>query len=451
MGTVPATYPNAGDRRAFSLSAVLDAHYAHPEDHEARERAENSLNCIREVRAARPAESWAPRPADGGVVVPDELLAHSMRTVRAAVTTRATAIGVEDPRIAYDDIVGEFLNIGEILPYCNVKMGLNPEETLPLVRYPDGTFRTVTENQALVSADTVIGALGVAINNAVTALTLAANATDAVAVGDYLRVGSETVQVTVVTSQASFTVARGELGTGRRAHADAVAVTLLAKDPGQLDTLTGEQKKLSPHTIRGNVRYTPEANVGSRMMVGAIGLDEGIRQMANQVEDQIAKGTGANGQPSGFETLVVAANTRTKATALADGDLGLVTNLWRDASKALVPVRGRVWVQSPEMGNYLYGARPGGNATDHDGATLKGAPLVESTRITESTFAGDVNKGAIWLLYGPDVVVGFFGEDTEVSVQRVNETGDWDVVMIKFWDVQFRRPGQTIRKFVVET
>ena len=448
MTTVPAKAKKSPEGEAFSLPTLIEAHYAPPGDWEIRERAENSVRCIEVLQAARPYGAWQQRSVYGGVMVPDQLLAQSMGLVRAEITTRTTAAGVDDTRVAYDSVIGQLIAIGEVLPHCRVFTGLNPPEALPQVNFARGTFRNVAENTALLDSDAAIGTLGAALANtaAATTLTLAANASTAIAVDDYLKVGNEVVLVTGVTSQSSFTVARAHEGTARAAHANGAAVTLQAKSPGTLVALNSEKKTLTPHTIRGNFQYTAEANVGSRMMVGPLGIDEGIRVMAGEIEDGIALGTGLNGQVSGFETLLTAGNTVENSAALGNDDFDLINQPWMAMTQQGVPIPGRFWVMSPHMGKFLYGAMRGGHPVNLDGETLRGRPVVESGRITESARAADA-KGAIWLLYGPEITVGFFGEDTEVSITRVDATSDWDVVLLKFWDVAFRR-SQIIHKFV---
>ena len=316
------------------------------------------------------------------------------------------------------------------------------------MKFPRGAFRNVGENTALLDSETAIGTLGAALADtaAATTLTLAANASTAIAVDDYLTVGNETVLVTGVTSQSSFTVSRAELGTARAVHANGADVTRQAKSPGTLLALSSDKKTLTPHTIRGNFQYTAEANVGSRMMVGPLGIDEGIRIMAGEIEDGIALGTGMNGQVSGFETLVTTGNTVEVSSALGNDHFDSIMEPWMKMTQQGVPIPGRFWVQSPHMANFLYGGMRGGQPVNLDGQMLRGKPVVESSRIMESERAAGA-RGVIWLLYGPEITVGFFGEDTEVSITRVDGTPDWDVVLMKFWDVAFRRP-QIIHKFV---
>ena len=239
---------------------------------------------------------------------------------------------------------------------------------------------------------------------------------------------------------------RGQLGTVAAAHADADAVTLQAKSPGTLVALNSDKKTLTPHTIRGNFQYTAEVAIGSRMTVGPLGIDEGIRIMAGEVEDGIALGTGLAGQVSGFETLVTDGNTVEDDSAIGNSDLDLIMRPWMHMTDQGVPIPGRFWVVDSHMSNWLYGGQQGGQPLSLDGMTLKGKPMVESSRISRSARTTGA-RGVAWLLYGPEITVGFFGEDTEVSITRVDGTSDWDVVLLKFWDVAFRR-SQVIHRFV---
>ena len=444
---MPATPKASPDYRRFSLRTLLEAHYAPEGEWEIRERAENSVRCVEVIHAARPADAWMQRPVDRGVVVPDELLIQSMGLVKAAITTRTTAAGVDDTRVAYDSVIGQLIDIGECLPHCRVFTGLNPPEALPQVNFARGTFRNVAENTGLL-VDEAIGTLGAALTDAdaSTTLTLAAAASSTVAVDDYLKVGDEIVLVTGVTSQLIFTVARAQQGTARAGHLVAAAVTLLAKSPGTLVALNSDKKTLTPHTIRGNFQYTAEVAIGSRMSVGPLGIDEGIRIMAGEVEDGIALGTGLAGQVSGFETLVTDGNTVEDDSAIGNADLDLIMRPWMHMTDQGVPIPGRFWVVDSHMSNWLYGGQQGGQPLSLDGMTLKGKPMVESSRISRSARTTGA-RGVAWLLYGPEITVGFFGEDTEVSITRVDGTSDWDVVLLKFWDVAFRR-SQVIHRFV---
>ena len=444
---MPAKPKATPDYRRFSLRTLLEAHYAPEGEWEIRESAENSARCIEVIRAARPADAWMQRPVDQGVVVPDELLIQSMGLVKAAITTRTTAAGVDDTRVAYDNVIGQLIDIGECLPHCRVFTGLNPPEALPQVNFARGTFRNVAENTGLL-VDEAIGTLGAALTDAdaSTTLTLAAAASSTVAVDDYLKVGDEIVLVTGVTSQLIFTVARAQQGTARAGHLVAAAVTLQAKSPGTLVALNSDKKTLTPHTIRGNFQYTAEVAIGSRMTVGPLGIDEGIRIMAGEVEDGIALGTGLAGQVSGFETLVTDGNTVEDDSAIGNSDLDLIMRPWMHMTDQGVPIPGRFWVVDSHMSNWLYGGQQGGQPLSLDGMTLKGKPMVESSRISRSARTTGA-RGVAWLLYGPEITVGFFGEDTEVSITRVDGTSDWDVVLLKFWDVAFRR-SQVIHRFV---
>ena len=442
---MPAKPKATPDYRRFSLRTLLEAHYAPEGEWEIRERAENSARCVEVIRAARPADAWMQRPVDQGVVVPDKLLIQSMGLVKAAITTRTTAAGVDDTRVAYDSVIGQLIDIGECLPHCRVFTGLNPPEALPQVNFARGTFRNVAENTGLL-VDEAIGTLGAAHTDAVTTMTLTAVATSTVAVDDYLKVNDEIVLVTAVASQSSFTIVRGQLGTVAAAHADADAVTLQAKSPGTLVALNSDKKTLTPHTIRGNFQYTAEVAIGSRMTVGPLGIDEGIRIMAGEVEDGIALGTGLAGQVSGFETLVTDGNTVEDDSAIGNSDLDLIMRPWMHMTDQGVPIPGRFWVVDSHMSNWLYGGQQGGQPLSLDGMTLKGKPMVESSRISRSARTTGA-RGVAWLLYGPEITVGFFGEDTEVSITRVDGTSDWDVVLLKFWDVAFRR-SQVIHRFV---
>ena len=434
-----ATPKVSPDLNRWSLNALLQAHY-NPGSWELSEAAEHSVRAIEVINAARPSDRWRMKATLGGVVVPDVLLARSMGLIQAAITTRTTASGVDDDRVAYDSVIGALIGIGEVLPHCRVFTGLEPPEGLPQLRFPDGSFRNVAENVSVDSANTGVGTLGAALANSATALTLTlnANASETVSVGDYLIVGNEIVQVTAVASQSSFTVARAQVGTARAAHAGAAAVALVAREPATLYALSGEKKTLTPHTIRGSFRYTPEVAIGSRMQVGRLGIDEGIRQMADQVETELALGDGMNGRVTGFESALIAAHAEAETAALGNSDLHEPKILWLKASQAKVPVPGRFWVFDPEMNYWARGRLRGGYGSSLI-ETMEGDAIVESSRITGSPFSSAGDKGVAWLLYGPDITVGFFGEDTEVSIQRVNATGEYDVVMLKFWDVAFRR------------
>ena len=454
MTTSPAKPKPSPDPRRFSVGALLEAHYSRPDDWQTRQAGEDSTRAVEVVMAARPADVWTQRAAQNGVIVPDELLVRSMGlpsggAIQAAITTRSAAAGVDDAMVAYDSVIGQLVAQGEVMPHCRIRSGLEPPEVLPQVNFARGAFGTVPENTR-PAADVAIGTLGANLGAGATAttLTLAAAASQLVRVDDYLVVGSERMLVTAVASQTSFTVDRAQEGTARRAHASGAAVTLATKSPSTLTALASAQRTLTPHTLRGHFTYTPEVRVGTRMRIGVIGVDEGIRLMAEQVENEIARGTGTGGQVTGFETYLSASNSRRITTPLNDASLYDIKEIWYDATVAGVPVNGRFWAVSPAMSRYLYGGMRGGQPGSVR-ELMGDVAIVESGRITESAFSAPGRRGVAWLLQGNDITVGFFGEDTEVSVQRVNATGDWDVVMLKFWDVAFRRP-EAVRRFLVE-
>ena len=437
------------DLSRFSAGALLEAHFSTPDEWETREAAQDSVRAVEVIRAARPKDSWEQKAAQGGVVVPDELLAMSTGLVQAAITTRATAAGVDDTTVAYDSVIGQLVAQGEVMPHCRVRTGLQPPEALPQVNFARGAFGPVAENSR-PAGNVAIGALGAALTAAAasTTLTLAANASQLVRVDDYLLIDAETLLVTAVASQSSFTVGRGQEGSDRRAHANGAAVTLATRSPATLVASNDQKRTLTPHTIRGHFVYTPEAAIGTRMRIGVLGIDEGIRLMAEQVENEIARGSGLNGQVSGFETVLATGNSRRVTVPLHDGSVYDIKEIWYDATTAGVPVNGRFWVISAAMSRFLYGGLAGGLP----GSVMElmgDRPIVESGRISESTYSQQGRRGVAWLLYGPDITVGFFGDDTELSINRVNETGDWDVVMLKFYDLAFRR-AEAVRRFRVE-
>ena len=85
----------------------------------------------------------------------------------------------------------------------------------------------------------IVGELSAAMTDAEgsTALTLAADATAEVSVGDFLQVENEYVRVTAVVSQQSFTVARGQLGSERAPHEIGDDVSLVSLPPDRIYTL----------------------------------------------------------------------------------------------------------------------------------------------------------------------------------------------------------------------
>ena len=85
----------------------------------------------------------------------------------------------------------------------------------------------------------IIGELNAAMTDAEgsMALTLAAAATKVVSVGDFLQVENEYVRVTAVSSQQSFTVARGQLGSERAPHEIGDDASLVSLPPDRIYTL----------------------------------------------------------------------------------------------------------------------------------------------------------------------------------------------------------------------
>ena len=78
-----------------------------------------------------------------------------------------------------------------------------------------------------LAASAAIGTLGAALTDSGTALTLGADASETIEVGDKLRVGTEDMVVTAVTDQRTFTVTRGADGTDAAAHNAGAAVAKL--------------------------------------------------------------------------------------------------------------------------------------------------------------------------------------------------------------------------------
>ena len=83
-------------------------------------------------------------------------------------------------------------------------------------------------------ADVSIGTVGTALSASVQVLSLAADATQTLSMGDLLRIDDEVVLVTAVSNQSTFTVSREAWGTDDTSHTVGTTVSLLQPGAGRV-------------------------------------------------------------------------------------------------------------------------------------------------------------------------------------------------------------------------
>lgn len=191
---------------------------------------------------------------------------------------------------------------------------------------------------------------------------------------------------------------------------------------------------LTPKMLRGYFVYSPEVEWTSRQRMGEDGVREVLRQMADYMEEQIWKGSGANAQVQGLEDRITPertlnypslALTRDHAWSLVDAFNG---------HKLARP--GRFFAATREMSKLLNGIR----LDREDGGMyrrLHHLPVVDTTRPTE-----DGGDGRLWAVQGQDVMVRLFGEDYELVVDRAQGNdvgaGNFRVLVLRQWDMALR-------------
>ena len=189
----------------------------------------------------------------------------------------------------------------------------------------------------------------------------------------------------------------------------------------------------TPKMLRGYFVYSPEVEWSTRRRMGIEGVTEVLRQMADYMETQIWRGTGANAQVQGLEARITADRTANYPSLALGRD-----HAWEllDALNGhKVRRSGRFFAATREMSKLLNGIR-----MEDDGGMyrrLHNLPVVDTTRPSE-----DGDDGRLWLVSGRDVIVGMFGEDFEVVMDRAqgSEVGaaNYRVLVLRQWDLALR-------------
>ena len=195
-------------------------------------------------------------------------------------------------------------------------------------------------------------------------------------------------------------------------------------------SFTFDRVELSHKLLRAAWDYTPELNLSARRRINVEGVEEARRQFAHQIETQLWTGTGMDGQVMGLEARLTAdrqityprgAWTRDYAWALMDAFNG-----------NLLDRMGRVFVATRQMSKDLVTV-----GWDTGERRMWTVPLVDTVRPSEDGADPDVT-GRLWLLQGRDIIVGLYGDDMEVIVDRDQKTGNHQVTCIRQWDLNLR-------------
>ena len=361
--------------------------------------------------------------------------------LEAATTTTATAVGLQQEVSPLADVfaraAGPARLLG-ILPRRPLRQGRLNFPRVRLGPLPNANL------EGQFTADQIIGAVGASINAAAVALTLDANATSTVAVGDYLKINDEIVRVTAVTSQQAFTVARGQVTTAGAAH-NASAVVFLLRSHYAIDSVATGVKRFAIEfktTAEAAVGYggQPAAMDDMEGMLTALVEADFLPFLAAKMNEDLWQADGTANKVKGMASLVDADHTSTYAAAVtAQALLDAMYEMVFAADDADVP-ENRVFMVSPRFYRKLLVTEL---ATTKDlvvydamgRPSIWGIQIVKDTDISESATATDF--GRCWLLAVPWLRMVDYdgpGADPEFIFDRENQTGNWILTVIRLWD-----------------
>ena len=196
---------------------------------------------------------------------------------------------------------------------------------------------------------------------------------------------------------------------------------------------TLDNVQYTPKMVRGYFTYSPEVEWSSRRRMGIEGVVEVLRQMADYMETQIWRGTGMDAQVQGLEARITADRTANYPSLALDRD-----HAWElvDALNGhKVRRSGRFFAATGEMSKQLNGIRLEDNGGMY--RRLHNLPIVDNTRPSE-----DGTDGRLWIVSGRDVIVGLFGDDSEVVMDRAQGSeagaGNYRVLVLRQWDMALR-------------
>ena len=412
----------APDYGRFDLDTVVEA-AIHPWNPAVMERAANSLRCIEAAHGG-----LSQKVEDGRFLVPDSLFSAGVARagmVQAAQTTTGTAAGLVD-EVLQPGFIGFLTGGGELLPYLSVRSGLASPVAVPRVA---GAVSPTPAAEGENRSATLVAFEGGAGEGAVaTATVSAAGVITAIAV---------TAGGMGYTSVPNVVITGSGMGAAATATVVGEAVTAVAVDDGGTGygrllpvTFTYDQVEFTPKVLRAAWDYTPELNLSARRRIGVEGVEEVRRQFAHQIETQLWTGSGMNGQVQGLEARLTMARRTSYPRGAWNRDHAW---LLMDALNGnLLDRQGRVFVATREMSKQLVTV-----GWDKEQRSMWGVPLVDTVRPSEDGAGANVT-GRLWLLQGRDVIVGLYGDDIEVIVDREQKTGNHQVTCLRQWDLNLR-------------
>ena len=442
LRTPAVTLPDEPLSIAAAIAGVQDMVFDRLPGQAGSEPTAAKVRRLRHLVAARqagigPREGFSSRTGtDFTIHVPEALL-------QAAVTTTTTAVGLNQEMSPLADLFARAAGPAALLGVLPRRMrGMGLQQFPRVVTGPVPSARP----EGGFVQDANVGALGANVGAAATAITLAANATSTVRVGDYLQVNAEYLKVTAVTNQAAFTVARGQAGSVAVAHVATDAVILI-QTLYIIDHVATSPKRFSTLfqvTVEGAVGFGDVDNMETAL--ASLVESDFLPLMSAEMNLDLWTGAGAGGKVNGLANRVTAGNTTTYADAATAQDLlDAMYEMVFTADAADVPEDGRYFAMSPRFYRKLLVSEL---ATTKELVTYDamgrprfwGVTAIKDTDIPESADTTDV--GRCWFVSTPWLPVVRYGMNGEEAIElifdRENGTGDWQITPIAMWDVAQR-------------